>query len=655
MFRNNTIDKNELSTKKLIIQSEYSLEDLHKILGISKQAIHKRASKEGWQYREVTVRGGRQKLYSFASLPNDVKQKIIHHIIEKMQNITPSQIAEIPTLHIPPEEIAKPETSRKITAIRLILSKPPELKTEDYFQMIANALNLHKNTLWKWWKAFKEGTLFKPRKSYGIQLPGITKKLRAWQEELAAFAISLLLSNPRKRRSDLKRLYLEVQKKANELGVSCPSYASFTRLEKWLADDLKLLRDKGRDGFLNIATPPVRRDRRAYHPFELLVGDQHHWDYYAVVPETGEVVSLEVFAWADMRSLTTFPAVAVRHYNRYTVGLALINAVRSVGLPKTVQTDWGKPERSKYVAGLIKRLSGLGVKVMDAGGDVAGEEVIEHKLAQVRRARAKVIESIFSHIDKSLRGLPGCHRRDAQDTWEAGELSKRLKKELKSGEIPTLEEAIEEIFRAFAEWNNHVFVNSQIPQDNGKSPVQVLLEELPSAPIVSLTEESAEWALLPRTERPLKPRADRTLRFKCPFTKVERVIFCKEVRERFSGREKFYVVFDPLDFSRVWVLDEKERLVGVGEDLRLVNPKNQTEVSEMIKLQMRCYRKVKEVMDKYVKEFKQKEGKKGKIIRLKRFDKQAKEAILKAQKMVKEVSRERKREALEEVAKILGI
>jgi len=185
--------------------------------------------------------------------------------------------------------------------------------------------------------------------------------------------------------------------------------------------------------------------------------------------------------------------------------------------------------------------------------------------------------------------------------------------------------------------------------------LQVLLEELPSAPVVSLTEESAEWALLPRTERPLKPRADRTLRFKCPFTKVERVIFCKEVRERFSGREKFYVVFDPLDFSRVWVLDEKERLVGVGEDLRLVNPKNQTEVSEMIKLQMRCYRKVKEVMDKYVKEFKQKEGKKGKIIRLKRFDKQAKEAISKAQKMVKEVSRERKREALEEVAKILGI
>jgi len=56
--------------------TSYTLERLSDILGISKDAVKKRAARESWPYEEETCRGGKRRLYRIESLPKDVKRKV---------------------------------------------------------------------------------------------------------------------------------------------------------------------------------------------------------------------------------------------------------------------------------------------------------------------------------------------------------------------------------------------------------------------------------------------------------------------------------------------------------------------------------------------------------------------------------------------------
>ena len=48
-------------------------------LGISPRGASKRATKECWKYNEVAVRGGRQRLYSVADLPTEIRDALARH------------------------------------------------------------------------------------------------------------------------------------------------------------------------------------------------------------------------------------------------------------------------------------------------------------------------------------------------------------------------------------------------------------------------------------------------------------------------------------------------------------------------------------------------------------------------------------------------
>ena len=70
------------------------------------------------------------------------------------------------------------------------------------------------------------------------------------------------------------------------------------------------------------------------------------------------------YKFMDFRTQMVWCSVAYKHYNRYTIGQALLNAVRW-GLPSVLYTDWGKPEKSNYVTLLMEQLTGLGVAIKE--------------------------------------------------------------------------------------------------------------------------------------------------------------------------------------------------------------------------------------------------------------------------------------------------
>ena len=48
-------------------------------LGIRKQSVHERSTKESWLYREQPGRGGKKRLFPLAALPADVKNALLMH------------------------------------------------------------------------------------------------------------------------------------------------------------------------------------------------------------------------------------------------------------------------------------------------------------------------------------------------------------------------------------------------------------------------------------------------------------------------------------------------------------------------------------------------------------------------------------------------
>jgi hypothetical protein len=49
-----------------------TLVDIAQALGVTKQAVAQRANREAWPFEEITLRGGKRRLYPLATLPADV-------------------------------------------------------------------------------------------------------------------------------------------------------------------------------------------------------------------------------------------------------------------------------------------------------------------------------------------------------------------------------------------------------------------------------------------------------------------------------------------------------------------------------------------------------------------------------------------------------
>lgn len=63
--------------------NKLSTSQLSQYLSVTKRTIQRRAMREGWQYEQQIGLGGVRRLYTFSSLPVNIRQKIVAYIIAK--------------------------------------------------------------------------------------------------------------------------------------------------------------------------------------------------------------------------------------------------------------------------------------------------------------------------------------------------------------------------------------------------------------------------------------------------------------------------------------------------------------------------------------------------------------------------------------------
>ena len=553
------------------MEGQLSAAQIAEAVGITRQAVNKRAKKEHWP------RQGR--VFTAAGLPGDVREAVLRRKYGT-DEVTVGELAREYSIDVPAERLGDEAVARKVRMVVecMALRKGTSGRRRRVAE-IAERYGFTVATAYRLMERVDRGEpLVKGYRNHGATWDDLGVTLRAWDEDSGRMAIEAIVGNKR-RLVDGVTLYRELAARAAQEGLRIGGYRSFMQLMERLPDHVMNLRDKGVRGLREDVVPAIRRDPTAYRAMECLVGDQHKADYYAV-DSTGKVVTLELFCWLDFRTQLVWGAVSYRHYNRYTVGQALMNAVRW-GLPSMVYTDWGKPELSKYITSLIEQLTGLGIKT----------EQIDHMKATQRHPQAKPIEGWFSWLDRAIRNgrVPGYCKR-LRDSRENEAQQRDLKALIKAGGLLSVTELVGRIMEPIRRWNEHEFKNRQ--EDTGTSPLNIYKEEVAQHPVTTLSEEVLEYVFLPARETKVR-RSQVTINHE----HLGRRTYYARALADYNGREAS-VRFDPFDPGRVWVFVER-KLVAEAPEWEMINPKIGADVEAKMREQKRLISDIRELYQGY--------------------------------------------------------
>lgn len=531
------------------------------------------------------------KLYYIDSMPPDIQKRIwIYYHQNNMDSVPTEELVERFEINIPHKNLNHPKIKDKVRMICEAIAVPGarDRGRKQRIDMIAEAYGYSYSQLQRLINQVKKGEhVIAPTKNYGTKIgpESLDITVRAWDKEVAEMAVNLIMANDQEH-MEKRALYEQVEMHALKNGLNYGTYESFLSIDKRISDALKKFRDTGIRGLREDVVPAAQRDFTAYRAMECLIGDQHKADYNCL-DYNGNLATLELFVWLDFRSQMAFGAVAYKHYNKYTVGQALLNAVRC-GIPAQVYTDWGKPEESDYVNQLVAQLSSLGVHAKE----------IKRTRAKVRHPQAKPIEAWFGRLDKKLKNkqIPGYCKR-LSDSRENELQQAKLKDLIRSGGLPGIDEMTDILFDTIEEWNDHAFKNRGV--DNGKSPRQILIEESKLHPVTTLSSDVLEYIFLPEksvngNNQPLTIKRSQ-VKFYHEIFKRTVSYYAPELADN-NGVE-VAVRYNPFDPSRAWVFNRKTRqLICAADEWGMINPKDHDQVSNKIATQERL---IKRIRDRY--------------------------------------------------------
>lgn len=172
----------------------------------------------------------------------------------------------------------------------------------------------------------------------------------------------------------------------------------------------------------------LMRDSTLLVPFQVVIGDQHIFDFWVADYETGLIHRPECYLWLDQRTKLVYGvAFAEEHYSADTVKEAMRLGLYRWGRPDCTYNDNGSSECGKAASQMIDDLLRWGVGEKDISELYRlkdGRYFDEHEdgsasivsraewkqrhrriYANVRNAKAKDIERFFNTVESKLDGL----------------------------------------------------------------------------------------------------------------------------------------------------------------------------------------------------------------------------------------------------------
>jgi len=571
-----------------------SAKEIAKALGITKQAVMGKASKQQWPHEKIN--GRRERRFYLSQLPGEVQTALAASgaiSIESLPLLLPEAALELvrqatgdkvqmqgflpAVVNGPRKETWSDETALDMTVIRdrrvarwsrivqEAMGTPPEWKRRAWIEDVAGRRHTTASTIYRKIQKYEKKGLAGLKHTKGNR-----RQPKAWTPEAVDYWIGLCIKKEH-RKIAKDALYAILAQEAATRGWRIGRYESALWWGKKRITPQLLALQRGGVRALDNTLPPVVRSYADLAPFEILVGDQHRFDFWVTDEDTGEVFRPEGYFWQDLRTRAFYGAAIAKKYDSFLMGLALRMGLKIFGPFASIYTDHGKPEESKYIMGVMKDMRSLGLEArqtVDAPVDLDEdpEEINPlaavagtHRMAIVRNAKAKMIEGTFRNLEGVLRDhffVPG-YVKELGGLQEENEVDQKdIERLARAGKLLTFPEFALTMLKALDYYNSvkpHRGVRrewSWSPKPKKATPMDCLKQCCAEGwrPVM-LSDEAIDLVFLRRTSR-IVDRGRITLR--------------GEVYEddRLIGldKQRVEVRYDPLDPGWVLVFKDREYL-----------------------------------------------------------------------------------------------
>jgi len=459
------------------IKTNYSAVELADILDVSRQAINKRANKEGWLFSESFNRQGGH-IYRYEDLPDDVKVATAR----KLTEAEPKKILD--SVRVPGWSnrigLARFQVVTQWRDYRREQAKEGKGKTEATaaFLLAYNGGKLlpdafatlgetQKSSLYRWDQLLQE---------HGDDYTALCDRRGAWTkgqkkglgnitaEAAEAFLAAWLTPN----KPSVTLAYEVMASVLKKTGAGLPSLASVYRFARRFADqnhNIYLLKRFGEKTLNDEAMPYSIRDWRKLEVGDCLFADGHTLNFECRHPETGRPFRPTLILWFEARSGLPVGWEVMPTENTVAIASALRMAIINLGkTPKVAYLDNGRAFKSKFFTGEnpdFEDLSGLYTRLG-----------IALQLARPYHGQSKTVERFFGTFNEQFsRIMPSYTGRDITDkpAWRMRN-EKYHQARLKSRGLmmPDLRQVMD-MFRAYVAW----FAQKPAPNGQGETRAEI--------------------------------------------------------------------------------------------------------------------------------------------------------------------------------------
>lgn len=327
-----------------------------------------------------------------------------------------------------------------------------------------------------------------------------------------------------------------------------PDYSSFYRkVQRDIPKPLEIMGREGMKAFNDRCGTYIRRTYEGMSSNEWWIADNHTFDVMTKGKD-GKVHRLYLTAFFDARSGVFTGCYVTSAPSSQATLIALRKGILKYGIPENIYVDNGREFLTRDVGGLGHRQK-KSTKNDFNPPPVFQRLGIHMTNAIVRNAKAKIIERRFCDVKERLSKL--------FPTYTGGnilEKPERLKKVLKSDNVPSDEDFTKAVEDILTYYFNETKYSGAVSSDRGKTRMCVFAENLHEKRVAS---EADLNLMLMRSTRSQKV-GRRGVHVMVAGEQID--YYCDELKMNYFG-ESVYCRYDPENMSSVRVYDLQDNYI----------------------------------------------------------------------------------------------
>lgn len=412
-----------------------TIKELADLKGVSTRAI--RLSKDKYNTREITVKGGKSFEILFSSIEPDLQEKYLKNIIPvENKKLLPA-----------PVEFQKPDKAKVIALARYELVKvwqeqrkvqKSKTKFDTDFINTYNSGFLYPDiyskigavsigTLERWKRTLDNST------NYELLIPKFhyTDISRTNLTDYEKQIFLKLLLHPNKfsigKAISLTQYVLKTQN-----AQYIPSAGTFRRFANTYRNnnfDIWILMREGEKALKEQVIPHIIRDTSKIEVGEVLVADGKRLNFQVINPFTGKPCRATLIGFLDWKSTALVGYEIMLEENTQNIASALRNAILNLSkIPKFVYLDNGKAFKNNYFRGIYENLE------------------ITPIYASPYNPRSKVIERFWKEMQESFEKLlPSYIGTNIENKPARLKINEKFHSEIHQNIVPTIPQTIQMI------------------------------------------------------------------------------------------------------------------------------------------------------------------------------------------------------------------